>query len=89
MCCVWPKAYCLRPSHLCSDSPPAIHFQRLLCQPHSLSLLSSWCMPGALRSITMYCRTGGYTEEDAIRIGADAGAELKAEAGEDFFSWAH
>jgi hypothetical protein len=39
--------------------------------------------------VTVYetSREGGFTEEDAVRIGNDAGAELKAQAGEAFFNW--
>jgi hydroxymethylbilane synthase len=33
-------------------------------------------------------REGAYTEEDAIKMGRDAGEQLKAEAGEEFFDWA-
>jgi hydroxymethylbilane synthase len=33
-------------------------------------------------------REGAYTEEDALKMGRDAGEQLKAEAGEEFFDWA-
>ena len=33
------------------------------------------------------CREGAYTEEDVVRLGKEAGEQLKAEAGPDFFDW--
>lgn len=35
------------------------------------------------------CREGAYTEEEVVRLGREAGEELKAEAGADFLSWSH
>jgi hypothetical protein len=35
------------------------------------------------------CREGAFTEEDALRLGKEAGKQLKAEAGPDFLSWSH
>ena len=32
-------------------------------------------------------REGAYTEEDVVRLGREAGEQLKAEAGPDFFNW--
>lgn len=32
-------------------------------------------------------REGPATEEDAVAMGKDAGAQLKREAGADFFNW--
>ena len=32
-------------------------------------------------------REGAYTEEDALRIGREAGEQLLAEAGDAFFAW--
>ena len=32
-------------------------------------------------------REGAFTEEDAVKIGREAGEQLKAEAGEAFFTW--
>ena len=34
------------------------------------------------------CRAGSWTEKDAIAIGAEAGKELKQQAGDEFFDWA-
>lgn len=34
------------------------------------------------------CREGSWTEKDAIAIGAEAGKELKQQAGDEFFDWA-
>ena len=32
-------------------------------------------------------RSGAFNEADAIKVGKDAGAELKAKAGPEFFKW--
>lgn len=32
-------------------------------------------------------REGAFTEDDALRIGREAGEQLKADAGEAFFTW--
>ena len=34
-------------------------------------------------------RSGPWTEADVIRLGREAGEELKAEAGPEFFTWLH
>lgn len=45
------------------------------------STADCWAMP---------CREGAsYTEEDALRLGREAGEQLKAEAGPEFMSWSH
>lgn len=35
------------------------------------------------------CREGSYTEEEMVRLGREAGEELKAQAGPEFLSWSH
>ncbi len=32
-------------------------------------------------------REGAYNEDDMLRLGREAGEQLKAEAGPDFFNW--
>jgi len=32
-------------------------------------------------------REGAYNEDDMLRLGREAGEQLKAEAGPDFFDW--
>jgi hypothetical protein len=32
-------------------------------------------------------RSGPWTEDDLLRLGREAGEELKAEAGPEFFTW--
>ena len=34
------------------------------------------------------CRTAAWTVEDAVKVGKDAGEQLRKEAGEEFFDWA-
>lgn len=34
-------------------------------------------------------REGAYTEDDALRLGREAGEQLKAEAGPEFMTWSH
>ncbi len=37
----------------------------------------------------LYREAGTYTEEEALRVGREAGEQLKAEAGPEFMSWSH
>ena len=32
-------------------------------------------------------RSGGFSEAEAVKVGKEAGAELKAKAGPEFFKW--
>ena len=59
--------------------------QSVHCSTAFGHLLDTMCSLTSM--LVCMCRTCSFTEEDAIRIGADAGAELKAEAGPEFFSW--
>jgi len=34
-----------------------------------------------------FCRETGFSEEEALRAGREAGEELKKEAGPEFFQW--
>ena len=35
------------------------------------------------------CREGAWTEEEVLRLGREAGEQLKAEAGAEFTNWQH
>ena len=39
------------------------------------------------RQIYQTSMTGGWNADDAERVGREAGERLKAEAGEEFFTW--
>ena len=39
------------------------------------------------KTIYRISREGTWSEEDALKVGADAAAALKAEAGDEFLDW--
>ena len=38
-------------------------------------------------SLNVLDRSGAWTEEEVLRLGREAGEQLKAEAGPEFFGW--
>lgn len=45
---------------------------------------------GIIEMLAAHCdREGAFTEEDALRLGREAGEQLKAEAGPEFMTWSH
>ena len=47
---------------------------------------------GGQRRLCVCCardREGAYTEEEMLRLGREAGEQLKAEAGPEFTKWQH
>jgi hypothetical protein len=47
-------------------------------------------LEGVVEVLAVHCnREGAFTEEDALRVGREAGEQLKAEAGPEFMTWSH
>lgn len=73
--------FCRYPSCIWHAALPA------LCSVLSVGVWVWWYVWVPVVRLGVRCREGTFSYEDAVRLGQDAGQELKQQAGPEFFSW--